>query len=115
MSPFSFPKACRLRKKREFQALKVGGFRFVGKCLCIDSKRSEKSLSRLGITASGRYGNSCERNRFKRLAREAFRKRRGEFPPFEIHIIPRQMAKNASFKEIEAELRAWQSSIQTKS
>ena len=114
MSPFAFPKAHRLRKKQEFQALKIGGFRFVGKFLCIDAKRSEKGLSRLGITASRKYGNSCERNRFKRLAREAFRKRQSEFPPFEIHIVPRQLAKNASFEEIEAQLREWQSSIPTK-
>src|SRR5579863_6026874 len=112
--PFPFPKAYRFRKKRDFQALKTGSRRFVGKCICIDFKRAENGLSRLGITASGRYGNSCERNRFKRLAREAFRKTRPAFSPFEIHIIPRQLAKTARFEDIEAELRAWYNSIPTK-
>jgi ribonuclease P protein component len=113
-TPFSFPKAYRFRKKRDFQALKTGSHRFVGKCICIDFKHSITEFSRLGITASGRYGNSCERNRFKRLAREAFRKTRSEFSPFELHIIPRQMAKTAGFEEIEAELRSWHNSILNK-
>ena len=112
-TPHSFPKACRFRKKHDFQALKVGSQRFVGKCLCIDFKRSGQSFSRLGITASGKYGNACERNRFKRLAREAFRKTHLEFAPFELHIVPRQMAKNADYGQIEAEFRAWHNSIRT--
>ena len=47
------------------------GDRRVGKFLCIDCRPADKAT--LGITASGQYGNSPERNRFKRLVREAFR------------------------------------------
>jgi len=58
----------------------------------------------LGITASGRYGSSCERNRFKRLIREAFRLNRSRLPAAELHIVPRQHAKEAKLNEIATEL-----------
>jgi len=106
MTLFSFPKTVRLRKRGDFQSLKSKSKRFVGKCACIDYRPSINGVSRLGITASGKYGNSCERNRFKRLAREAFRKMRPELSPFDIHIVPRQLAKTARFEDIEAELKA---------
>lgn len=114
MTFFTFPKSCRFRKRSDFQALKSNSQRFVGRHLCIDYRQSKGGSSKLGITASGRYGNACERNRFKRLVREAFRKMAPEFSPVEIHVIPRQLAKTARLEEIEAELKAWQNSIQIK-
>ncbi len=77
--------------------------RFVGKTLCIDYRPAK--ISRLGLTASGRYGSSCERNRFKRLVREAFRLARNELPPMDLHVVPRQRAKQAKLCDIEVELR----------
>ncbi len=92
----------RLKKRHEFQALKQG-HRLVGKFICIDQKQA-KAL-RFGITASNRYGNAPERNRFKRLVREAFRTSRHLLPPhLEIHILPRQKAKEAKMIDIQGEI-----------
>lgn len=98
-----FPKEFRLRSKADFRSLKANSRRIVGKTLCIDYRPS--SSSRLGITASGRYGSSCERNRFKRLVREAFRLARNDLPPMDLHVVPRQHAKNAKLSDIAAEFK----------
>ena len=98
-----FSKADRLRTRREFLAIAKVKNRLVGRFLCIDKRDARKV--RLGITASGRYGNAVERNRFKRLVREAFRISLPQMPPsLEIHIVPRQLAKNACFRDIQGEL-----------
>lgn len=84
--------------------MKANSKRIVGKMLCIDYRQSNQA--RLGITASGRYGSSCERNRFKRLIREAFRLARPKLPPIDLHVIPRQHAKRAKLCDIAAELKS---------
>ena len=92
-----------LKKRFEFKSIMNQGNRLVGQFLCIDRKKGE-SL-RFGITASGRYGNSPERNRFKRLVREAFRTSRHLLPQdIEIHVVPRQRAKSAKMGDIQREL-----------
>ena len=84
--------------------MKSNSKRLVGRCLCVDFKPTSKPNSRIGITASGKYGSSVERNRFKRLIREAFRTLRNEWPLLEIHIVPRQFAKSAKFCDIASDL-----------
>jgi ribonuclease P protein component len=102
-----FPKEFRLLSKTDFRAMKVGSKRLVGRALCIDYRPSK--MTRLGITASSRYGSSCERNRFKRLVREAFRLARNDLPCLELHIVPRQHAKQAKLCDIAAEFKQlWQ-------
>lgn len=99
----SFPKERRLRSRREFQRVSKEGQRRVGRFLCVDVRPGEKL--KLGISASGRYGASHERNRFKRLVREAFRTSYVLLPPrLELNVIPRQGAKNALCSDIRAEL-----------
>ncbi len=97
-----FSKAMRLRSRKEFQRVVREGKRLVGKFLCIDCRPSKKL--KLGISASSRFGSSPERNRFKRLVREAFRLQYAFLPPFELNVIPRQCAKNAKVCDIRDEL-----------
>lgn len=105
MDRCSFPKTARLRKRREFARLQKVGKRFVGRLLCVDIAQGSRELPRLGISVSSKYGNSPERNRFKRIVREAFRISYPSIPPFlELHIVPRQLAKESSSKEIQHEL-----------
>jgi len=98
-----FPKELRLRSRREFHRVSKEGQRRVGRFLCVDVRSGEKL--KLGISASGRYGDSHERNRFKRLVREAFRTSYALLPPrLELNVIPRQGAKNAVCSDIRTEL-----------
>ena len=102
-----FPKLLKLRKRSEFQRVQKQGQRLVGQYICIDWKRSSLSLTRLGITASKRFGAAHERNRFKRLVREAFRTLHSEFPPsIDLNVSPRQFAKNANLLEVRKEFQA---------
>lgn len=97
-------RAMRLTSPREFQRVAKEGKRLVGKFLCIDYRQADKS--KFGISASRRYGSAPQRNRFKRLVREAFRNNYPSLPPFELNIIPRQFAKKARFADIANELIA---------
>lgn len=71
---FGLPKENRLRKPREFQAVYKKGKRIEGRFMTVFIVPSETSFQRLGITASKKaIGNAVQRNRAKRLLREAFR------------------------------------------
>ena len=98
----TFPKAMRLRSRREFQRVAREGKRLVGRFLCVDCRPAPQL--KLGISASARYGSAPERNRFKRLVREAFRQSCTVLPPLELNVIPRQSAKGARCADIGEEL-----------
>lgn len=100
-----FPQRLKLKKHAEFQKFFRQGQRVVGRLICIDWRVSGLPETRLGITASRRYGPAHERNRFKRLVREAFRLARLELPGgLDLNIVPRQLARSASMETIRAEL-----------
>lgn len=97
-----FSKGMRLRSRGEFQRVVKEGKRLVGKFFCVDCRPAKRL--RLGISASSRYGSSPERNRFKRLVREAFRLNYDFLSSFELNVIPRQCAKKATLSEIREEM-----------
>lgn len=70
---FRFPKSNRLLKAREYQRLSKNSHLFHGKALFIVWQQNGLSRVRLGITVSRKNGDSVNRNRFKRVVREAFR------------------------------------------
>ena len=58
----------------------------------------------MGISVPARFGRAHERNRFKRIAREAFRLMREDFgDEIHIHLIPRKLAKQAKMQDIQKE------------
>lgn len=64
------------------------------------------SRPRLGITVTKRFGKSHERNRFKRIAREAFRLSQDQLiSNLELVIKPRSAAKNATMRDVLEELQ----------
>lgn len=76
---FRLPKDNRLRKPREFRAVYAGGTRIEGRFMTVFVLPSETPFQRLGITASKKaVGNAVQRNRAKRLLREAFRLSKAE-------------------------------------
>ena len=71
---FTFPKAHKLRKPAEFQRVYKAGKKFDGRLLTAFVLINQNQCHRLGITASRKgVGNAVQRNRAKRLLREAFR------------------------------------------
>lgn len=107
----SYPKECRLRKRGNFHRTEEQGKKRQGSYIAITFVKKQKGETRLGITVTKRYGKAHDRNRFKRVVREAFRLIRFKLPsPIDLVVKPRQQAPSASSKDIEGELLALLSS-----
>jgi ribonuclease P protein component len=102
---YRFPKSIRLRKRRQFQRLANQSKRFVGEWIIVESFPNHIGMTRLGITVTKRFGKAHDRNRFKRIVREAFRCFYRDIPQgFDLIIRPRSKAKEAASANIQADL-----------
>jgi ribonuclease P protein component len=76
---FCFPKSERLLKPREFRVVYDKGKRFDGRLMTVFVVPVNGGVNRLGVTASKKISTKAhDRNRCKRLLREAFRLSKGE-------------------------------------
>jgi ribonuclease P protein component len=101
-----FPKAVRIRRRREFLALgRKGRRRHTAHFVVIAQPR--RGPARLGITVSRKVGGAVERNVVKRRVREIFRRDRERLAPgHDIVVIAKVGAPTLSAHEIAGELRA---------
>ncbi|MEC8555377.1 MAG: ribonuclease P protein component [Planctomycetota bacterium] len=84
----TFPAKLRIKKRDEFQtAFKEGKVAADG-VLVVHAVRADAGPTRMGISIAKRVGNAPQRNNWKRLIREAFRRQRGQLP-HSLHIIIR--------------------------
>jgi ribonuclease P protein component len=96
-----FPKAVRLLTRREFLEVQDKGQKIPSDCLLGLARPNKLPVSRVGLTVSSKVGNAVVRARLRRLLREIFRKRRGQWPPgVDVVLVVRQSAKDASFSEM---------------
>lgn len=102
---YCFPKSVRLRKRRQYQRMAYHAKRYVGCLVVIDTRTNSNSITRLGITVSRRYGKAHDRNRFKRIVKEAFRLCRHQLiPGLDLNIKPRSMAHHVNMQSIRDEI-----------
>jgi ribonuclease P protein component len=101
----AYPKAARLRRRREFLALQRQGRRRHTPRFVVVQTPADGPTSRLGVTVSSRVGNAVVRNRVKRLVREIFRERRLSLPaPLDIVVIAKPDAAQITYAEAASEL-----------
>jgi ribonuclease P protein component len=94
---FKFPKTARILSKIHYKSVVKAGNKFVGNLIVMDFRRGRSTCPKLGITVSKRYGKAHDRNRFKRVVREAFRLSRDQLPfDIEINVIPRLPAQKVT-------------------
>lgn len=105
MGSFSFKKEEKILKRAEFINLNVNGARHHTKNFVVILKQNTSDITRLGITASKKFGNSVKRNRVKRLIREFFRLNKQQIPKgYDIMIIALKESNNLNFSKIKKEL-----------
>ena len=80
MKRFGLPKACLLRKPREFEQVYRRGQRFRGHDFTLIAVANELPYNRLGVSMHGKLRGSVRRNRIKRMIKEVFRLHRNLFP-----------------------------------
>lgn len=101
----SFPKALRVRTRKHYQWLAHKGTRSVGQSIIVVSCFHSKLQTRLGITVSRKYGKAHDRNRFKRMVREAFRTSRHLLPPgLDLNVKPKGFCENLTMEDVRREI-----------
>ena len=105
--PFLFPKSARIAARRRFEALYATPTKRVGRYLVAWHAPSETAESRLGVTAAKRtFHDAHQRNRAKRLVREAFRHLRPSFAggPWDLVLVAKRRILSAKEPEVRADL-----------
>jgi ribonuclease P protein component len=90
MTPrFRFPRAFRIRSKRDFARIYREGRRARGSILLVVGAPNGRSHPRLGLSVGKKIWKSAvKRNRVRRVFREAFRLSARELPPLDLILIP---------------------------
>ena len=100
-----FCRASRLLRTREFDRVFRERRSASSAILTIYGAPNGLQHSRLGLSIGKQAGGAIERNRVKRLLREAFRTSRGEIPPgFDFVAVARKDACNAAPDEVKCHL-----------
>jgi ribonuclease P protein component len=84
----TFPKSARILTNSHYKFLQKNSSRLTGELVTINIRQGRSPSPKLGLTVSKKYGKAHERNRFKRVVREAFR----ELFPF----LPSALEMNVS-------------------
>ena len=96
----------RLKNRNDFRSGMKTGSRSAGKYIVVFVMPNGLSFNRLGAGSTRRVGNAVERNRQKRLVREAYRLIKHELQTaYDIVVVPRVPWHEPSMEELQADLR----------
>ena len=93
----------RLKKQSDFQKLFKTGSRAFSPSLTIVYRKADKTT--MGISVGKKHGKSVQRNRIKRLIREAFRLNQDKMQGTYSFIILPKVREEYSFKTFERDLQ----------
>ncbi len=100
----TFPRAARLKRRKDFLAIYETGLRVSGPNLVLFGRTSRDGLGRLGVTVTRKCGGAVIRNFMKRRIREIYRLHREEISiPLDLVVNVRRGAERVAFSRIEAE------------
>ncbi len=103
---FGFKKFEGIRKASTFKQLFKKGRKRVGRLIVIYYAKNEFGFPRAAFIASKRFSKKAvERNRAKRLVREAFRLNKHRFPPFDIIFIAKRSLLGKGYTDVESDLK----------
>jgi ribonuclease P protein component len=104
LHPRCYPPDARLKRPAEFRALLEQGEVFPGRVALVRRLLRPEGLARLGLSVPRGYGGAPRRNRFRRLAREAFRAVRQDLGPMDLLVSPRRGAGEPTLATLGADL-----------
>jgi len=100
-----FPRAVRLGRRSEYEAVYHGGQRRSSQQFIVFFRPNGGEHSRFGISVKKALGGAVVRNRIKRRIREILRLSQSEIPSgWDIVIHPRSTVARAEFASLQAEL-----------
>ena len=96
-------KYLRLKKQADFQRLFKSGKRAFSSSLTVIYRPAEKM--RMGVSIGKKHGKSVQRNRIKRLIREAVRLTQGEMKGTYSFLLIPKVSEEYSFNTFQSQLR----------
>ena len=101
----TFSRASRLRTRKLFLEVYDRGYRVHSSYFVLFGLQGATPRSRLGITATKKFGHAVARNRIKRIVREIFRKNRAAAAPcVDVVVNVKSNAREQSYARLEADL-----------
>jgi ribonuclease P protein component len=94
----------RIRRRAEFQTVYARGVRLHSRYSTVFILSNACGVGRLGIAATKKLGGAVQRNRAKRLIREAFRRNKIA-SGFDVVVIPKRELLDASLSTLETDYR----------
>src|SRR3954462_2149850 len=113
MGEHRFPKRVRLLRPDDFARVFAARNSASDQWLTLHGAANELGHSRLGLTVSRRVGGAVERNRWKRLLREAFRLGQAKLPPLDLVCVVRGQSPPA-IEQVRESLIALSARIQSR-
>jgi len=102
-----FSKTDRILKRDDFRRVYEKGRKLQARYFSAFVLPNTLGRSRIGITATRKFGNSVKRNRARRLIREAFRRNKVLAPAgVDLVINVKRALNDASYRDLEGEFVA---------
>lgn len=99
-----FPKSDRILKRDAFRRVYEQGRKLQSRCFTAFVLAKQAEPARIGITTTRKMGNSVERNRARRLVREAFRRNKWLAPHgVDIVINVKRALTETAYRDFETE------------